>query len=363
MLVANSGGLRIGVDARSLSGKLTGVGRYVLEILQCMPEFLPDVQWILYSRGPIDVELPSGDWRVVVDQHPLFRRIPGSMWVKTRLGYLMSRDKLDVVWAARTLAPNIRVPLVTTVFDLNHRLVPETMEAANRIAYSWWHDRDVLRADQVISISNGTAMRLHEAIGRTSDGIALPGARWANIRSDEESALIDRPYVLSVATREPRKNLNNLVQAFAHLKDQGHLEKHLLVLVGSMGWGSELSALKDGKPDWLRELGYVPDEKMASILANADLLAQPSIYEGFGMPAAEAAALGTRVLASDIPELREAAGAAGVYVGTSAPEIAQGLLKALEMPRPAAQPGNSWSDAASVMAIALQRAAQAGRVR
>src|SRR5205085_2607131 len=120
--------------------------------------------------------------------------------------------------------------------------------------------------------------------------------------------LVDEPYVLSVATREPRKNLNNLVEAFGVLKRQGHLLRHVLVLVGAPGWGPELDALRGVKPSWLRELGYLRDEDMAALFARADVLVQPSIYEGFGMPAAEAAALGTRVLATDIPELREAAG-------------------------------------------------------
>jgi len=356
--------LRIGVDARALSGKLTGIGRYILEILNCMPEHLPDAQWILYSRSPISVGLPRGDWRVVVDPSPVLRRIPGSLWVKMRLGQLMRHDELDVVWASRTLAPNIGLPFVSTVYDLNHRIVPETMSTVNRAAYSKWHDRDVLHANQVVSISQGTAARLCEAIGRASDGVALPGSQWARMGAHEHPAPVSEPYVLSVATREPRKNLDNLIKAFAALKAQGQLDRHVLVLVGSAGWGAELDSLKgERRPSWVRELGYVPDDAMASLFAHADVLAQPSVYEGFGMPAAEAAALGTRVLATDIPELREAAGPSGIFVGTSASEIAEGLLRALAMPRPAPQLGHRWTDAAEVTAAALRRAAESGARR
>ena len=355
--------MRIGVDARALSGNLTGIGRYILEILNCMPEHLPDAQWVLYSRSPIEVNLPLGNWRVVVDPSPVFRRIPGVLWVKTRLGYLMRDDALDVVWAAATLAPNIRLPFVSTVYDLNHQIVPETMAPVNRFAYSRWHGSDVLRADQVVSISSGTARRLQEATGRASNGVALPGSQWARMGTNERLPPVNEPYVLSVATREPRKNLNNLIEAFAALKAQGHLARHVLVLVGSVGWGPELSSLRGGRPSWLRELGYVPDEEMASVFAHADVLAQPSVYEGFGMPAAEAAALGTRVLATDIPELREAAGPTGIFVGTGVTDIADGLLRALEMPRPTPRLGNSWIDAAAVTADALKRAIDAGSTR
>lgn len=355
--------MRIGVDARHLSGKLTGIGRYIMEILNCMPEHLPNAHWTLYSRRPIKVNLPPGNWRIVEDTNPVFRQIPGVLWVKSRLGWLMRDDALDVVWAAATLAPIGPQPFVSTVYDLNHQIVPDTMPAVNRFAHNRWFVRDIVRASQVVSISSGTAMRLKQATGRTVDGVAPPGSQWARMGVRDRPIPLDEPYVLSVATREPRKNLNNLVEAFGMLKRQGRLAKHVLVLVGAPGWGPELDALRGGKPSWLREFGYVQDEDMAALFASADVLAQPSIYEGFGMPAAEAAALGTRVLATDIPELREAAGGAGVFVGTSVREIADGLLRVLEMPRPDPRPGNSWSDSAAVVAAALQRAVDAGAIR
>lgn len=352
--------MRIGVDARSLDGKLTGIGRYIFEILHCMPQQLPDAEWVLYSRRPLEVSLPSGRWLLKSDPYAMGRRIPSSLWVKARLGSLIRHDSLDVFWAASTLAPHARVPYVSTVYDLNHQIVPETMTPVNRFAHMRWLARDVMRANQVVSISSGTAMRLEKAIGRASDGIARPGSQWARMGTPEGSAPVNEPYVLSVATREPRKNLANLIEAFGMLKAQGKLPRQVLVLAGAAGWGVD-SNTQAPRPEWLRELGYVPDERMSALFAHADVLAQPSIYEGFGMPAAEAAALGTRVVATDIPELREAAGPSGVFVGTSASEIAEGLLKALDMAPPPPHQATSWNDAAAVTARALQCAAASRR--
>ncbi|MBW8715885.1 MAG: glycosyltransferase family 4 protein [Variovorax paradoxus] len=352
--------MRIGVDARCLTGHITGIGRYVREILLCLHELMPNTEWLLYTRRPMTLDWPSSRWRVVVDPHPVWRQLPGLFWVKTRLGALAQIDGVDAFWAAGTLTPALDAQIVTTVYDLNHVLVPETMPPVNRFSYRLWFATDVRGAAQVIAISQGTAARLHDLVGRSVDGVALPGSRWSGMDPKGlEGRPFNEPYVLSVATREPRKNLKSLVAAFAALKARGLLPRHVLVLAGAAGWGEKLEALNGGRPAWLREVGYVPDHKMATLFAHADVLVQPSHYEGFGMPAAEAASFGTRVVATDIPELREAAGPFGVFTRPDSESIAQGILDALAMPDPSPYPGRSWRDAAEVMAEAFKQAARA----
>lgn len=351
--------LRIGVDARCLTGNITGIGRYVREILLCLSELLPSAEWMLYARRPMELKWPTDRWHVVIDSHPLWRQLPGLIWVKARLGALAKQDDLSTFWAAGTLTPSVEVPVVSTVYDLNHVLVPETMTAVNRFAYRRWFADDVSSAALVVAISQGTAARLSELVGRSVDGIALPGSRWAGMNTNSLGERpVDEPYVLSVATREPRKNLNSLVVAFAKLKAQGLLPRHALVLAGAAGWGGRLETLHGTRPEWLRELGYVPDERMAALFAHADILVQPSHYEGFGMPAAEAASFGTRVVATDIPELREAAGSSGIFTKPDSDSLAQGMLSALATPKPMPLPGTSWRDAADVMAQMFINASQ-----
>jgi glycosyltransferase involved in cell wall biosynthesis len=348
--------MRIGVDARYLSGNLTGTGRYVREILFCLNTLMPDVEWLLYARRPLGLSWPSSRWRVVVDPHPLWRLLPGLVWVKVRLGMLARKDRLDAFWAAGTLSPTIDAPVVATVYDLNHVLVPETMRLVNRFAFRRWFIADVRAAAQVITISQGTAIRLREFVGRSADGVALPGSQWSGMDVKVlEGRPFDEPYVLSVATREPRKNLSSLITAFVALKARGLIPQHQLVLVGDTGWGEKLKALQGDRPAWLRELGYVPDHRMAALFAHADVLVQPSHYEGFGMPAAEAASFGARVVATDIPELREAAGPYGVFVRPDPEDVARGILDALAMPDPLPFAGASWEDAAKVMAKTFKR--------
>jgi glycosyltransferase involved in cell wall biosynthesis len=226
----------------------------------------------------------------------------------------------------------------------------------NRLAYKRWFQDDVNNAARVVVNSRGTALRLQNLLGRSVDAVAVPGARW-NLMRDvvAHNRLVAEPYILAVATKEPRKNLSSLIAAFAGLKFAGAVPDHRLVLVGATGWGRALS-LPQGAGEWLLELGYVEDNLMASLYAHAEVFVQPSIYEGFGMPAAEAASFGVRIVATDIPELREAAGPSGIFVDPTVEGLTNGIKTALVAPKPPPFHAGTWEEAAKVMKLALEGA-------
>lgn len=268
--------MRIGVDARCLTGRVTGIGRYLRETLWKLDTLLPGTTWVLYSRSPVQLDWPSTRFCNVVDHHIFWRRLPGLLWVEARLGHLLAGDGLDVFWAIGTLAPRSAVPVVVTVHDLNHLVVPETMPIVNRLAYKRWFLADVHRASIVVANSRGTAARLLDLCGRSADHIAPPGGKWACMTDrGRYLPLFDNPYVLCVATKEPRKNLGSLIEAVEMLKRQGRLRDHLLVLVGASGWGKRNGRFGQ-QPSWLVDAGYVSDQKMAALFTAADVLVQPS---------------------------------------------------------------------------------------
>jgi len=217
------------------------------------------------------------------------------------------------------------------------------MPPATLWAYRLFFATDVRRAGRIASNSLGTARRLMESLGRASDIVAPPGV-GPNfyVPSEEEVAAMlpqvggHRPFILALATLEPRKNLGLLIDAYVALRTAGHLDGYELVIAGAKGWGKP--ALPPAEPEWLareiRYIGFVPNEVLPSLFRAAQLFVFPSVYEGYGMPVAEAVACGARVLATDIPELREAGGDAAFYVPADISSLKKGILAALAQPRP-----------------------------
>jgi glycosyltransferase involved in cell wall biosynthesis len=116
---------------------------------------------------------------------------------------------------------------------------------------------------------------------------------------------IDRPFLLAVATLEPRKGLDVLLEALA----RSEAPPLPLVIAGQPGWGgvdidSECERL-GLQPGRVRALGKVDDQVLALLYDRASLLVVPSRWEGFGLPVLEAMAAGCPVVVSDVPALRE----------------------------------------------------------
>lgn len=358
----------IGIDGRCLSGHLTGIGRYVFELIKELDLLLPTARFFVYSPFELSVTLPSKRWVHRSDQGGHARRfLSGYMWLKFCCGRLAREDSLDVFWANRTLLPNLaeNTKTIVTVHDLNHMLAPETMPFINYWAHRFWFKSDVMKADKVLVNSQGTATRLAELIGRQADGIARPSvssvfrppSKNEVIRIRERYGL-DTPYLLAVGTQEPRKNLQSLIKAFLLLKSRGELVEHRLVLAGSQGWKNKelVRLLESAEARSIFSLGYIPNEDLPGLFGGADLFVFPSFYEGFGMPVLEARACGTKVVASDIPELREAGGGDAIYTDTTPFAIAEGILTALSSERVPQQIGvheSTWRESAEILSAAL----------
>lgn len=128
----------------------------------------------------------------------------------------------------------------------------------------------------------------------------------------------DVPYIASLATVEPRKNLDRLIRAFARLVTQEKLRDLNLVLVGTRGWHFEriLGAATE-TPEVRRRViftGYAAEEDLAPILSGAMAFAFVSLYEGFGLPPLEAMQCGVPIIASNTSSLPEVIGDAGLLV-------------------------------------------------
>ena len=255
------------------------------------------------------------------------------------------------------------------MYDLTFRVAPDTMGTTHLLAQRLFFRRDVCRAHQLTAISHGTAARLQAWLGGPPAAVVPPGVSAA-FRPGDPAAVartlatlgIGGPYLLAVATWEPRKNLELLIRVFRSMQSDGEFLDHRLVLAGGPGWkderlrgllrggsGSERSATSET----VTALGFVTDQQLAHLYSGCRAFVFPSRYEGFGIPLLEARACGAAIVATDLPELREAGGDAAIYVPPTPEGIRDGLRRVIS--RPAATPPSpgllpSWRGSASVFA-------------
>ena len=229
---------------------------------------------------------------------------------------------VDVLHAPTLLFPPRRQPLVVTLHDTVPWTHPETLTPRGARWHRTMAARAAQRADAIAVPTHAVANELVEVLpGLSPDRIHVLGGGVARALLDVpgDLGLVGLPdgFILSLATLEPRKGLDVLIAALGRMGDKAPA----LVIAGQPGWGRvDLARAADaaGVRD-VRALGRLTDAELGVILRRARVLVAPSRAEGFGLPVAEAMAVGTPVICSDIPALAEVAGDAAVLVPVGDP--------------------------------------------
>ncbi len=311
--------MRVGFDVSKLFGPPDGVARYSRSLLEALAAAAAasgtELELVLHVLGG---DVGPGDWR------RLLADLPGP--VRRGAGRWPRRGDVDLFHVPSFADPaRIDGPVVFTVHDLTFLTHPHFHVPANRNQCMLSTLRAIERGAAVIAVSAATAREVrrwfdlsperlrvvHEA---ASDAFApLVGEeRRAAARSLRDRFGLDGPFILSVGTLEPRKNVGRLVAACEGL-DRALRDRTPLVLVGGAGW--KRGAVQRGDwPGFVRRLGAVDEEDLVALFNQASVVAYPSLVEGFGLPVLEAMACGTPVLTSNCSSLAEVAGDAAVCV-------------------------------------------------
>ena len=308
--------LTIALDAEHTRHSQAGIARYARSLATALRK-RSDLSVIELGGGNV---VPRGTLqkKLLTAHHDL-------LWYP-----LLARRKAAEVGADIYHSPLLRGPLtrgrppfVMTVHDLVPVRWPETMPRWHRIYTRRVMPRLLDAADRIITPSKNTADDLNALLHVPAGKIRVVPNGVDDLFFGNAPSSANGPYVLFVGTPEPRKNLRRLVSAMTILHERGFREK--LFVVGGGGWGGVFA-----NSETVHSVGRVGDDELHSLYANASCLALPSLHEGFGLPALEAMASGTPVVAGRAGALPEITGGAAVLVDPlSATEIADGISRAI----------------------------------
>ncbi|MFP4129335.1 MAG: glycosyltransferase family 4 protein [Halorhodospira sp.] len=332
----------------SLRPPVTGTGVYVRELVTA---FLaePRINRVYGLRDGrvhrID-RVPAAEQPGAAGGHALPRRVGR----KARRAWHQVAGRYALRWLAPTvyheptyLPVRYPGPTVVTIHDLSHWHYPAYHPASRVIALNRGLPKAVERAAAVITVSEYVADEVRrsfdvapERVHTVYNGVSpvfRPRAASATRPTLAAYGLEPGGYILSVATLEPRKNLQRLMAAYEALP-AAIQDRYPLVLTGAAGWRNggiheRLRRLLARRR--ARQLGYVPDADLPMLYAGAAAFAYPALYEGFGLPPLEAMASGIPTLTANTSALPEVVGEAAVTVDPhDTAAISQGLQRLIE---------------------------------
>ena len=326
--------MNIGVDARPLSYRLTGIGFYLKCLLDEIQRQDQTNYYFLISNGPIEYKLRNNKWSKIEGRFS--QKLVSTFWLQCLAPCLAQKYMLDLFWGTRHNLPillNRKTKTVLTIHDMTSHLYPYTMDLPNLMVELLLKRLSAIKSDKIIADSYSTAIDIEKYYKITPENInviypGIPLGSTSTQESNFNNQEFPSKYFLFVGTLEPRKNFSRIFKAFESIKPEKH--DIYLVIIGSAGWkNKKFVEMLEGHPlrEHVKIAGYISAEKLSAAYRNALCLLFPSTYEGFGFPILEAMSFGVPVITSNRASMSEVAGDSALLVNPfSVHEITNAMI-------------------------------------
>lgn len=302
--------MKLGIDISQVVYKGSGVARFTDGLTRAICKYDSSNEWHFFFSSlrqgvPRDLaaHIKSRGFKLHTESFP--PTVLTKVWNDVHFFDIQNfTGKLDWFITSDWTEPPATCKKATIIHDLAFKRFPETVDKTilrtQQKRLKW-----VARESKVIfADSRATKSDITEYLGIPADRIHVnyPGVELPSLEVNLNAhPLKNTKYILTVGKREPRKNLDRLIEAFSKAKPKDVQ----LVIVGEKGWGD--TPKPDKTSSHIHFLGYVPDEELVTLYKNAIAFAYPSLWEGFGYPVIESMLCGTPVITSKTSSLGEIA--------------------------------------------------------
>ena len=315
---------KIGINAHLLSGKpgyrQAGIHTYIRQVLNHLPVD-EQIAYTVFGQQGADAYL-NAQFQLKMSRWPTDKPITRIAWEQSVWPLAAMQVQADLLHSMAFVTPLLnRKPTIVTVYDLSFEHYPERYTRFKRTYLQTQTRRSVRQASHVVTIAEDGKRDVVKMYGVSPEkvDVVTPGVDFDVFRPIPTPQLtqfkqkhqLTKRFILHVGTLQPRKNLPTLIDAYAALNDPD-VE---LIFVGGKGWlYDDIFAKVEqlGLTERIRFTGFVPDDQLPLWYNAASVLVMPSVYEGFGIPIADAMACGTPVIASNASSLPEVVGDAGL---------------------------------------------------
>ncbi len=333
--------MKIGFDAKRAFNNRAGLGNFSRNTIRALTSYYPGDQYILFTPRilPEIFKVPVNS-RVVTPEMFWWKMLQ-SPWRSFRLASLAKKHALDLYHGLSHELPvgieKTGIKTIVTIHDLIFLRYPELYKKADRAIYNKKFRHACRVATTIHAISEQTKADLISQFHVPEQKIkviyqTINPDNFQKIPEEEKKAVLRKyqiptEFILNVGTIEPRKNLLALLEGMVSANI------HIPLIVA----GTPTSYLKPVQEFISRHklnvhfISEATDSEIRALYQSAQLMAYPSVFEGFGLPVAEAQACGCPVVTSSASSLPEAGGAAALYADPRQPQqIGDQLKKILD---------------------------------